>query len=191
MDNQNIQTNFAEQVRPDFRVRTFYEAAKKYIYFLESWVIDNRSAPEAIRLLMSLYQKAEMLPEGINITKVDPQHSDRYPWAKDQIWIECQSKYHGIFNPFSGEAPEELNLSVDLGDIADDLEIGVFLYESGVWAQAAGCWKEGWKRHWGYHAVAAIRVLHWMKDMERLPEPELHWLKDTEPEPEMDEGETE
>ena len=98
MDNQNIQTNFAEPVRPDFRVRTFYEAAKKYIDFLESWVVDQRSAPEAIRLLMSLYQKAEMLPEGIEITKVDPQHSDRYPWAKDQIWVECQSKYHGIIN---------------------------------------------------------------------------------------------
>ena len=65
MDNQNIQTNFAEQVHPDFRIRTFYEAAKKYIYFLESWVIDKLSAPEAIRLLMSLYQKAEMLPPPI------------------------------------------------------------------------------------------------------------------------------
>ena len=57
-------------MHPDFRIRTFYAAAKKYIDFLESWVIDKRSAPEAIRLLMSLYQKAEMLLEGIDIMGV-------------------------------------------------------------------------------------------------------------------------
>ena len=138
-----------DRILPDFRIRTFYVAAQKYMDFLKNWIIDEQTAQEAIRLLMSLYQKVENLPEGSAISCGEPQSktSNNTPWV-NRISFNCQRIYKGILDPFHAEELSQLSLAVDLGDIADDLESGISLYETGAFAQAANYWKESWKTHW-------------------------------------------
>ncbi len=45
-------------------MHVFYTTAKQYCRFLREWVVDGRSAPELIPIMMDLYRYAIKLPDG-------------------------------------------------------------------------------------------------------------------------------
>ena len=150
-------------------MHVFYTTAKRYCRFLREWVIDPRSTPELIAILMDLYLYAMKLPSGDAIV---PEESDKgsekadlgegMPFAsRVKFDPGYPSLYYGRLDPFDDSRKNiQLSLAVDLGDIYDDLEPGIIMYENDKKAWATSAWKKDFELHWGRHAVNAIRVLH-------------------------------
>ncbi len=150
-------------------MHVFYTTAKQYCRFLREWVIDYRSAPELIAILMELYRYALKLPAG---TAILPEESDRalekvrfgeeksYA-SRVKVAPDCPFLYFGQLDPFQDDKENyQLSIAVDLGDIYDDLEPGITMYENNEKARAISAWRRDFETHWGRHAVNAIRVLH-------------------------------
>lgn len=144
----------------------FYETARDYLRFLLNTVIDESSAPALIEKLMDLYRQGSKLPRDEDIYRCDdmPVLEPAMHWAgTNSIRFRYSPLYWGCFNPFHDEnGNHQLCLSADLGDIGDEMMKGIREYENGNSFDALGIWRDGWRLHWGQHAVSAIRVLHWM-----------------------------
>ncbi len=150
-------------------MHVFYTTAKHYCRFLREWVIDHRSAPELIAILMDLYRYAMRLPAG---NAIIPEESDKdfgerglreeKPFASRVKFVrDYPFLYYSQLDPFDDSNEYcQLSLAVDLGDIYDDLEPGIVMYENDKKARAASAWRKDFEIHWGRHAINAIRVLH-------------------------------
>ena len=153
----------------EYSIHAFYTTAKRYCRFLREWVIDSQSASELIVILMDLYRLAGRLPAGNAILSEEADRDLRKTGYGEEGPFACRVKidpdypalYYGQLDPFCNEQEDcRLSLAVDLGDIYDDLESGIVMYENDKKAQAACTWRNGFEIHWGRHAVNAIRVLH-------------------------------
>ena len=146
-------------------IRIFYEAARNYVQFLKDNVIDESSAPELIEMLIDLYSQGSKLPRDEDVHRIKrPILEPPMQWAGNHtIRFRYSPIYYGCLNPFHDEiCNRQLSLSADLGNIAEDLMAGIKEYEKEKSNKALKMWRDGWRLHWGQHAVAAIRVLHWM-----------------------------
>ena len=150
-------------------MHVFYTTAKRYCRFLREWVIDSQSAPELIDILMDLYRYAMRLPAGDAIIPEEVGKGmgeagprEEKPFAgKVKFDPDYPFLYYERLDPFDDSKENcQLSLAADLGDMYDDLEQGIIMYENDEKAWATSTWKKNFELHWGRHAVNAIRVLH-------------------------------
>lgn len=150
-------------------MHVFYTTAKRYCRFLREWVIDSQTASELIVILMELYRYALMLPAGDAIIPEEAGKGLGEAGPGEEKPFACKVKfdsdypflYYGQLDPFDdSEENCHLSLAVDLGDIYDDLEPGILMYENDEKARAVSTWRKDFGNHWGRHAVNSIRVLH-------------------------------
>ena len=74
--------------------------------------------------------------------------------------------YWDVYDPSQQEQDDVVagSLADDFADIHRDLRAGLSAWHVGTDASridAVWEWREGWENHWGYHAVDAIRSIHW------------------------------
>ena len=71
--------------------------------------------------------------------------------------------YSEQFDPLIVPAAEDAttgDLVDDVSDVFADVRHGLWLFDEGYVAAAVWQWRFLFERHWGRHAICAIRVLH-------------------------------
>lgn len=110
----------------EYSIHGFYTTAKRYCRFLQEWVIDSRSAPELISLLMDLYRLAGRLPAGNAILSEEAVKDLGKTGYGEEGSFACRVKidpdyptvYYGQLNPFCNDQEDcQLSLAADLRDI--------------------------------------------------------------------------
>jgi hypothetical protein len=111
--------------------------------------------------LSSLYLAALLLPDSEpsshNISEINIDTS---------FWegLEGIDFYWEVFDPFQNDEPTCGSLTDDIRDIYNDIKCGLVILEKSQLDDiddAIWLWKFNFSSHWGYHAVNALRALHW------------------------------
>jgi hypothetical protein len=111
--------------------------------------------------LSSLYLAALLLSDS------EPSSNDIPEINIDTSWwegLEDVDFYWEVFDPFQNDEPLCGSLTDDIRDIYKDIKSGLAILENmqlddiknAIWF-----WKFSFSNHWGYHAVNALRALHW------------------------------
>ena len=140
------------------KVAEFYELAEEYCRFIAENEITADLIPSLIKLLMTLYMSAMVLPEA------EPETIESSLDNSEDVSIrfsdQISTTYWEMFDPYVDKEPVCGDLADDLSDIASDLGNGMKEYEAGRFGNAVFEWKIGFNAHWGQHIVDALRALH-------------------------------
>jgi hypothetical protein len=146
-------------------VQAFAGKAREYCAFIE--VAAGTPLPDRLatarRLLVEVYLLALALPEGPPSDESEDDIEVRAPLD----WPDMGDAefYRLFFDPYEEDQEAvTASLSDDLLDIYRDLRSGLAILDSGrqhAEVDAAWEWRFGFEGHWGNHAVAALRALHW------------------------------
>lgn len=150
----------------DLAVSVFAEVARDY----RAWCEGPRAADpfqllrEATRHLARLYAAASELPDVEFADHPDPPDLPKADWDAmfKSFGMLPFNYYREVFDPAieGAEEPVAGDVADDLADIYKDLIEGMWLLDRGHAAAAAWNWKDSFERHWGRHAVSALRALH-------------------------------
>ena len=139
----------------------------------ERWLLSGMdreadAARECLIRLLELYRAAIGLPPEWSDeleARADVERVDDTEWrtAYEASRRLPLNHYVDVFDPTAvpPDAAVVGNISDDLADIYRDVVTGLRAYRRGDRAGAVWEWSFGLHSHWGAHATAAIRALHW------------------------------
>ena len=156
------------------------EAVARFAAFAEAYCAcveaHRQMAPVAF-----LIKQLELLPQlyclGAALPTVEPSDdvpiSDRLTndewgvlFGSLQAHLEQYEHYWEVYDP-SQQEPDDVvagSLADDFADIHRDLRAGLSAWHKATDASRVDAvweWREAWENHWGFHAVDAIRGMHW------------------------------
>ena len=139
--------------------RSFYIVAVKFCEYVSALCESGRmDYVQLITSLMQLYTSALELP-GV---EPDSAGSDNCVQTPLKFPFGENDAYWEIDNPFVEDEPVGGSLTDDFQSIYEELKKGIICYEQGFVNDALWTWRFGFRNHWSYHAVDAIRVLNMM-----------------------------
>jgi len=116
-------------------------------------------------LLAALYTAAVALPEASGsdsnyVGLSTGEHLAIYKQLRSRLGTVDHTRE--IFDPYGGEAeePVDVSLSDSLADIYRDVHDGLVIARAGAADDAVWAWKFSFERHWGHHALDALRAIH-------------------------------
>lgn len=158
----------------DTAVRAVAEATRDYC----AWCEGNRATDprqllrEATRHVARLYAAALELPDVDFADHPDPPDFPKAEWdAMFKSFGALPFNYYWeVYDPAIEGKEESVvgDVADDLTDIYSDLSKGLWLFDRGHAMAAVWSWKFTFDRHWGRHAVSALRALHCHGDGERV-----------------------
>lgn len=151
----------------------FLRTVKEFCAFIESTdKADIEFLTELQRLLLMLYYNA------ITLSWTNLDHNEE---SADKLSNEEQNEilkrisdrigesrfYWDVFDPTNDKDTEPVcgDLADDIGDIYKDVKKGLLNFDVGTIAskeQAVWDWKFGFEKHWGQHAIDALRTIHYL-----------------------------
>jgi hypothetical protein len=140
-------------------VEYFAEGARQYCTFIET----AHKYPITERLITFATLLAELYAAGLRLPDVEPTDDAASAKSSLQNWegLGDLTLYWEVGDPYQWEAPVVGSLSDDLLEIYHDLKRGLAFLEQGGNANAAAWeWRSNFAKHWGEHAVDALRILH-------------------------------
>jgi Domain of unknown function (DUF5063) len=143
-------------------VEYFAEGARQYCALIETahrYPLTERLLNLAT-LLADLYAAGLRLPE---VEQPDDERPDLNSTAPPWEGLGDLTFYWEVGDPYQWEAPVVGSLSDDLLEIYHDLKRGLSAFEAGGEANVASAvwnWRSNFAKHWGEHAVDALRTLH-------------------------------
>lgn len=143
-------------------IEDFYSLSVDFCNYMRVNKICYEDIDEILTMLLSLYITALKLPEME--TEEEKDQVNREDSIIASFSDDFPSCYHEVFNPLKDEEAMMGYLEIDLSDITDDLRDGIKEYELGNVGNAVYEWRFGMRHHWGSHAVAAIKILHWIQN---------------------------
>lgn len=139
----------------------------------EQWIVNGTdqgpdAARQALIQVLRLYAYGLELPEAWSDDLADGSDVEQ---LAEREWRKAVAGcarlplnlYSDVFNPAepTDVTPVTGSLADDLVDIYRDVVTGLRAYEGGNRPGAVWAWSFGLHSHWGAHATAAIRALHW------------------------------
>lgn len=135
----------------------FNLAAQKFCDNIQSVGRSERIDLDALIIeLMRIYTAAIKLPnvepDSVELDVCSPT-SLHFSFGERDVYWE-------IYNPFDLDEPVCGSLTEDLRSICDELCMGMEYYKGGHINDALWTWRFGFRNHWSFHAVDAIRALN-------------------------------
>lgn len=146
----------------ELTIQHYFNIVKRFCAFVEELVISEDRLEELMSLLLQLYERALHLPD------TEPSETD-YVFEKTTVLplkIKVRDFYWQVYDPWHDAVEDKPVCGMifdDINDIYWDFKEGVIVFEAGDINTAAWIWKFGLNNHWGTHAVALIKALHWMR----------------------------
>ena len=150
----------------DSHLQAFANEARRYCDWAITGHDEDWNAATALRRLVSLYASALDLPasggtpsETTPLVDIDQERA-RVAAASAALPLQ----YYGQQSdpsllPATNEAVLG-DLADDVSDVFADVRHGLWLFDQGREREALGEWVWSFQKHWGEHAVSAIRALH-------------------------------
>jgi hypothetical protein len=151
-------------------------AARNYCSFIETTDTTNEEFLKGLQgLLLNLYQKTTTLPW----TTLDHEEEFKEKLSKQEFEKSLNSisnkigvnrYYWEVFDPTNDKDTEAVcgDLVDDIGDIYKDIKYGLMIFDLGTAAsQEDAVWnlKFGFEKHWGRHAICALKTIHFQLGM--------------------------
>ncbi|MFX3619084.1 MAG: DUF5063 domain-containing protein [Sporolactobacillus sp.] len=137
----------------------FFVAAKDFCDF-----IDRHQVFVNLDGFKSLFERLSALYRAgysLALVDVDFDFSTCKAITKPVLEIKQYDAYWEVFDPYHLDEPLIGELSDDLSDIYIELKKGLQIYQKDK-AEALWYWKFGFDSHWGFHAIDALRALHYV-----------------------------
>jgi len=121
------------------------------------------------RLLPALYSSGLLLPRRSRSGRTVIKEMSHAEWQRlfeglrrrlgDRDW------YRATFDPYDRKDADAMwrSLADDLADIHRDLSNGLSYWRARDRGAAVREWRFGIDYHWGEHAIAAMKALHWLR----------------------------
>lgn len=152
-------------------VDTFIKEARRFCTLMElpSSPQSGNFAPECLRSVLRLYERATTLPLTELPAAVpipDRLNSNTWEATRSRVGQKLTRDYYWmIFEPLVTEPPEATlgSLSDDLADIWRELKVGLIAWDTHTergGRQAIWHWRLSFETHWSRHAAHAIVALN-------------------------------
>lgn len=145
----------------DRDLNKFLECCKDFCSIVEDAqkYSEDELGEKLVTVLGSLYLSGLTLPD-IEPSSEDIEEIDTLRFES----FSGHNIYWEVFDPYENDEPVCGSLNDDISDIFADIKRGLAIFEKGShddMKNAVWFWKLHFLIHWGYHAVNALRALHW------------------------------
>lgn len=162
-----------EKIIESKETKDFLRIVREFCAFVES---SEKTDKEFLRQLQSLLLVLYYHAISLSWTSLDhnEEFADKLSKEEQKNILKIISDkigegrfYWDVFDPTNDKDTEPVcgDLVDDLGDIYKDVKKGLLNFDLGTIAskdQAVWDWKFGFEKHWGQHAIDALRTIHYL-----------------------------
>jgi len=162
-----------EKIIESKETKDFLRIVREFCAFVES---SEKTDKEFLRQLQSLLLVLYHHAISLSWTSLDhnEEFADKLSKEEQKDILKIISDkigegrfYWDVFDPTNDKDTEPVcgDLVDDLGDIYKDVKKGLLNFDLGTIAskdQAVWDWKFGFEKHWGQHAIDALRTIHYL-----------------------------